>query len=521
MERLSLLEQLAGPCAEGPDLPAIIDAHRGVLSRMQLSQRVRAIADGFTAAGLRPGERVLFAVRPDAEAVLLMMGIAEAGGVLVPLDSTMGPALFAARMELLSPQWVVAESVLLAASARRWVLRLLGWCGINLPPVAAMKNAKFVRVGPAWPGTRRRLSAAAIERLGLQSGNPMRAPVDRDGAAMIVFTSGTTGAPKAVVHSWRSTQAVFDGVGSLLDAGAGDVIHARELHLIIPALIAGSAAFVPRHHTFSAALTVRNLKDFRVTHLFSIAAECRQLLQHLRARKSSLPPSLREIWIGAAPVRAPFLREFQEVLSRDVQVWCVYGMTEILPVARASLPQKLAYEGEGDLVGECVPGVRARLSADGELLLGGPNLFAGYFGEPPCFEHATGDLARLSEGRIVLHGRSKDMIIRGRFNIYPELHEAVIERIDGVQRCAMIGIYDTDPADERVVLVVEPRAGGDDEALKKRLWRELRAGPCSIDDAALPDLIMVMALPSSGRSSKVDKRRLREDVKRRMACASP
>ena len=520
MERISLLEQLAVPCAHGPHLPAIINARHGVLSRTQLSRRVRAIADGFTAAGLRPGERVLFAVRPDAEAVLLMLGISAAGGVLVPLDSNMGPALFASRMELLSPQWVVAESALLALSASRWILRLLGWCGINLPPVAAMTNAQFVSVGPLWPGTRSKLTAAAIEKLGQQADNPVRAPVDRDDAAMIVFTSGTAGAPKAVVHSWRSTQAVFDAVGSLLDAGANDVIHARELHLIIPALIAGATIFIPARHKFSAARTLQDLKRCRVTHLFSVAAECRQLLDHLRSNELHLPASLREIWIGAAPVHASFLKEFQAVLSRGTNVWCVYGMTEILPVARVSLAQKLAYPGDGDLVGECVAGVNARVSTDGELLLSGPNLFARYFGEPVCMEHATGDLARLVDGSIALLGRRKDMIIRGRFNIYPELYETVIERIDGVKRCAMIGIHDMGPADERVVLVVEPRAVGAGEVLKKRLWRELRNGPYSIDAAALPDVIMIMALPTIGRSSKVDKGRLREIVHRGMACES-
>lgn len=521
MERMSLLEQLAVPCAQGPHLPAIIDARHGVLSRAQLSMRIRAIADGLTAAGLHPGERVLFAVRPDAEAVLLMLGISAAGGVLVPLDSNMGPALFAARMELLSPQWVVAESALLALSASCWVLRLLGWCGINLPPVAAMKNTQFVSVGPLWPGTRSKLTAAAIEKLGQQADHPVRAPVDLDDAAMIVFTSGTTGAPKAVVHSWRSAQAVFDAVGSLLNAGANDVIHARELHLIIPALVAGSTVVIPARHRFSAAHTLRDLNRYRVTHLFSVAAECRQLLDHLRSHELRLPPSLREMWIGAAPVHASFLREFEAALPRGVTVWCVYGMTEILPVARVSLAQKLAYEGDGDLVGECVAGVSARVSTDGELLLRGPNLFAGYFGEPACIEHATGDFARFNDGRIVLLGRRKDMIIRGRFNIYPELYEPVIERIDGVKRCAMVGIHDKGPTDERVVLVVEPRAAGADEVLKKRLWRELRSGPRSIDGAALPDVIMIMALPTAGRSSKVDKGRLREIVHRRMACESP
>lgn len=124
-------------------------------------------------------------------------------------------------------------------------------------------------------------------------------------------------------------------------------------------------------------------------------------------------------------------------------------------------------------------------------------------------EHATGDLARLDDGRIVLLGRIKDMIIRGDHNIYPALYEPLAERIDGVRRAALIGDFDTERADERVILVVEPAAGVNAEALHARVHREVRAGPHRFDAAAIPDRIVVRALPESGRSHKVDKQTLR------------
>jgi acyl-CoA synthetase (AMP-forming)/AMP-acid ligase II len=158
--------------------------------------------------------------------------------------------------------------------------------------------------------------------------------------------------------------------------------------------------------------------------------------------------------------------------------------------------------------------VSAVISQDGELVLRGPNLFSGYFGEAPCEEHFSGDIGRLDEGRIVLLGRRKDMIIRGRFNIYPELYESTIERIPGVRQCAMVGIYDAALQDERVILAVEPGQGADREKLKKHVLKELRDGPFRIDSAALPDDIMITSLPLSGRSGKVDKKRLRELAQR-------
>jgi acyl-CoA synthetase (AMP-forming)/AMP-acid ligase II len=120
----------------------------------------------------------------------------------------------------------------------------------------------------------------------------------------------------------------------------------------------------------------------------------------------------------------------------------------------------------------------------------------------------------------VLLGRSKDMIVRGRFNIYPELYESTIERIDGVKRCAIVGIYDEAAADECVVLVVEPRDGVGKPGLEQRLWNELQSGPCCVDSAALPDHILVMTLPMVGRSAKVDKKSLRDCARRKIPCAS-
>ena len=517
----SLLEKLVMQSANERDAPSIIDTAGRVLSRQEILHEVNVVARGFMAAGLQPGERVLFAVRPDAGAILLMLGILEAGGVLVPMDSTMGPELFKSRMDLLAPQWVVAESLLYSASSSSWIVRLLDRRGIKLPPLAEIKGAKFVRVGRNWPGVPPSLSLEELKKLGTASGDSMRVAINDNAAAIIVFTSGTTGAPKAVVHTRRSLRNIFDTVESLLNTSNGDVIYARELHLILPTLFVGSMVVVPNRSGFSAKHTLKDLKKFSITHIFGVPAEFQQLIDYLVTHRQKLPSSLREIWIGAAPVHAAFLKNLQTVIVSDANICCVYGMTEILPVARVSLAEKVKYEGEGDLVGECIAGVSARVSANGELLLRGPNLFFGYFGEPACTEHATGDLACLQEGRIVLLGRRKDMIIRRQFNIYPELYESTIERIAGVRRCAMVGIYDEVMADERIVLAVEPGADVDAATLEKRLRQELRSGPFSIDSAALPDDILVMELPVAGRSSKVDKNSIREFAQRATSCVSP
>lgn len=501
--------------------PALIEAGGASVTRQALIDRARATARGMIAAGMRPGDRVLFAVRSSIASILLIIAVTEAGGVIVPADPGMGDELFAQRIAMIEPRWVIAESLLLAASASRLATRLLRRRGVKLLPFAKLRAARFVRVGFPLPAAGRALDWRALERDGARVGAAVALPAKSpDDEAFIVFTSGTTGAPRAVVHTQRSLRATLDIVGAQLAIGESDVLYARELHLILPALFAGARVVIPSRGNFSAARVLRDIARFGATHTFAVTAECRELLDVLMKRGERMPGSLRQIMIGAAPVHATFLRRLRDVLPATTTAWCVYGMSEVLPVACVTHDEKVAYTGDGDLLGPPLPGVEARVSDDGELLLRGPNLFRGYLGEPPVTEHATGDLARIHGSRIILLGRRKDMIIRGQHNIYPALYEPTIERIAGVRRAAMVGVFDDAISDERVAVVVEPEHGVGEDALIERVRRELRSGPFRIDDTAQPDLVLAMPLPEHGRSSKIDKEALRKIVAERLACAS-
>jgi acyl-CoA synthetase (AMP-forming)/AMP-acid ligase II len=330
--------------------------------------------------------------------------------------------------------------------------------------------------------------------------------VEPDEAAFIVFTSGTTAAPRAVVHTQRSLGATVDLLAAHLKLRAGDVVYSGDLHAIVPALLAGATAVVPRR----AKHIARDLARYRVSHAFGTPVDFQRLIETGRP----WPHSDRSIVLGGAPIDRAFLGRLQQAIPSQTAVWCVYAMTEMLPVATISMADKLAYDGPGDIVGVPVPGVKAQLAADHELLLAGPHLASGYLGEAPVEQLASGDLARLDGlGRIVLLGRKKDMIIRGRDNIYPGLHEARIAEIDGVRRCSLIGLYDSGRADERIVLAVEPAPDQDLGVLERRLRTAL---PHCVDAAAQPDAIVFTAIPLDGRSNKVNRGLLRERVRQRL-----
>ena len=231
--------------------------------------------------------------------------------------------------------------------------------------------------------------------------------------------------------------------------------------------------------------------------------------QHSRA----FPDTLRQIVLGSGPVDRALLARLRPFLPSDTRVKSVYGLTEMVPVACVDMTEKLAWHSEGDLVGVPLPGSRVRIGEGGELSVAGDWLCGRYLGKEPLTEVATGDLARIdSEGRIVLLGRVKDMIIRGHYNIYPALYEGKIAEISGVARCALIGVWDEHLGDERVVLVLEPTAHATNPAqLKRRVALALQADAL-VDTLALPDEIVVMPLPESGRTHKIDRNALRRKL---------
>ena len=485
--------------AAAPDAVALVAGDGAELTYGELRRRVLAVRHGLLEAGLAPGDGVLFSVRPSPESLVLALGVVAAGGVVVFADPGAGPEMFAARLRLARPRWSAAESVLYAGSrlrpvrwyARRRGLLLPDLGGLRVPGEPPMRH---VHVGRRLPGVPR--DALSFARLA--SGDAPEPHEDPDPAApaAVIFTSGTTANPRAVVHTGASLAAALDLFRTRLPLGPGDVVHTDQLMLGLPTLIAGARWSLPPL-SCPPAVFARLLRERGATHTFCVPVHLAEVLD----ASPTLPASLRYVLLGAAPAPPAILRR-AVAAAPSAEVLSVYAMTEILPVAIASAEEKLAHAGPGDLLGAPLPGIGARIAADGELMLSGPNLCRGYLGADPLTELATGDLARLDGDRLVLVGRKKDMLIRGEFNLYPGLYEPAIAALPGVAEAAIVGVPDPRTGDEEVVLAVVGDAG-----LPARLRRLL---PGVIDHDALPDRVVVLdALPRCGRTRKLDRDRLR------------
>ncbi|MFD0856613.1 class I adenylate-forming enzyme family protein, partial [Actinomadura adrarensis] len=487
-----------------PGAVALVAGDGTELTYEELRRRVLAVRQGLLKAGMEPGDGVLFSVIPSPEAVVLALGVVAARGVVVFADPGAGPEMFTARLNLARPRWSAANALMYAAG-RGPIAMLARRRGLTLPnlnsvEISGQGKLRPIVVGPRIPGVPFR----ALSYRKLIAAKPTSETVEDvpDAPAVVVFTSGTTKKPRAVVHTQASLAAALDLFRERLPLGPGDIVHTDQMMLGLPTLIAGARWSMPPFGC-SPADFARLLDERRATHTFCVPVHLSEVLD----ARPTLPASLRYVLLGAAPAPAALLRRVMSAAAPTTHVLSVYGMTEILPVAIASAQEKLAHTesgADGDLLG--APLAQARVSPDdGELCLSGPNLCRGYLGDPPLNELPTGDLARIDDdGRLVLTGRKKDMLIRGKFNLYPGLYEPAIAAIEGVTEAAIVGVPSPETGDEEVVLAVVGTA--DPAELQRRL-------PDLIDHDALPDRITVLPeLPRSGRSRKLDRNLLRDAV---------
>ncbi len=510
------------------------DSHRGspaltfgakTLTYGTLAGRIRSTASALIAEGMVRGDRVLFSVRPGPDAVILALGIVLARGTVVFADPGAGEALFRSRTLLAAPRWVAAESLLYFASSR--VLRPVARKrGLELAQYSRLvPEARHLRAGPWLPGVphgalpvSRLATHPILHRISDASASESSSENLND-EALIIFTSGTTGAPKGVVHSRGSLGAGFADFAAGLGMRPGHRVLTDQLMVGIPALIAGAHWTMPPTGTNPGAQPEQYLSLLPDAELlFAVPAAMDAILRALDTRPDLAPKHLDTIVMGGAPILHPLLARINDRFP-DAAIRAVYGMTEVLPVAIADGVAKLKAginSSGGDSVGRIVSSVNARID-DGELVLTGSGLALGYLADlpdSPLTEIRTGDLAQIDDGMLTLLGRNKDMFIRGTQNVYPGLYEPIVSGLPGVAEAVLTGVPN-EIGDDRIVLVLVPDAGAPasltaDHPLVKSVSPALSG---LIDAGALPDLVLATGvLPRSGRSSKLDRKALAATV---------
>ncbi|MFF5078995.1 class I adenylate-forming enzyme family protein [Actinoplanes sp. NPDC000266] len=461
-----MLTELLDSLHEGDDRPALPGATRGELAGLVRGYAV-ALAD------LDPGDTIALAVRPGPRSLATLLAAYHLGLRVAVLDPTAGPDVLRARLALAAPKLVLADAA--AQAVAGWAARLARRAHLALPELGAIAPVRTI--GRRLPG-----SPPALRPL------PGRLPrrYEGDGDAVIVFTSGTTSRPRAVVHTRRSLSAGMTAVRDLVRPVPGAPVLGGTFFVLVPSLAAGAPVAFPSRR--SLPRQIRELNP-QATYLTP---------PQIRAALADGARFTGRVYSGSAPVSASLLSAVRR--SGAAEAWGVYALTEVFPAAAVEESEKAAFTGDGDLVGTLLPGVTARVGDDGQLLLAGPTAAGRYLGEEPFAWVATGDIGRVLEDRsVVLGGRAKDMILRGAENIYPGLYEPSLH-VPGVELALLVGVPAGD-GDEQVVAVVQTSAGADERVVRASL-----RDPLARMGSARPDRLVFAPIPLAGRSRKPDRR---------------
>ncbi|MCH6256033.1 fatty acid CoA ligase family protein [Puniceicoccaceae bacterium K14] len=478
-ERVNVSRFLDSKAASQPNVSALLVPRgrtvEGKIDYMRLSFKELAEEQDAWAAklkqkGITQGSRVLLMVKPGLPLIAICFALFKLGAVPVVIDPGMGLKSFLSCVRRSKPEHLVGIGLAI------WVSRIF---------IRSFRGLKSrVKVG----GPLECIRNTNADRVDVEA-----AATQSEDLAAILFTSGSTGAPKGVLYEHGMFEAQVRTIQSTFDIQPGevDLPMLPIFALFNPAL--GMTTVVPEMNPSKpATVDPKNIVDAiqqcGVSNSFGSPVLWEKIGKYCERNKIKLP-TMKRILMAGAPVPPSLMKRFREILE-DGTVYSPYGATEVLPVSAISDMEVLQiaksdeFLGKGTCVGFPLPGVEVRiLGVDdgvlgesalsrplpsgviGEIVVTGPSVTKGYDKLPEATDaakivtksrvwHRMGDLGYLDrKGRLWFCGRKVERVIALGETFYTDCCESVFNRHEKVFRTALIKCQNA-PA-----IVVEPIAG--------------------------------------------------------------
>jgi long-chain acyl-CoA synthetase len=502
------LDALVGQTAKtAPDRIAVIDGERQ-LSYAGLDDLINRVAAAMQANGLKPRDVISICALSSIEYVATFLGALRAGVAVAPLAPSSTPRDFAAMLKDSGARILFMDQGTAAAMG----------ASADVALRVALDDSAWGRPFSAWcaaPGTK-----------------PKPVTIDPDSTFNIIYSSGTTGTPKGIVHSHYLRWCQYGQLDPL--AFGPDAV------MLLSTPLYSNTTLVCFNPTFAGGGTVVLMKKFDARYFLELSEKHRAtytMLVPVQYRRIMALPDFERFDLSSYQMKFCTSAPFAANLKADILKRWPGGLTEFYGMTEGGGScVLLAHEHPDKLhtVGQPMPDHEIRLIDDdgkpvavgeiGEIVGHSQVIMQGYLNQPAktaetfwhdqtgkCFVR-TGDVGRFdADGFLTLMDRKKDMIISGGFNIYPSDLEEVLAGHDDVAEAAVVGMPSEEWGETPVAFVVL-KSGASVDAAALKSWTNSRVGKTQ----RLADVVIVDTLPRSA-IGKVLKRELRD---RRIASAN-
>ena len=407
----------------------------------ELDERITRLANALRDRGVQPGDRIAYLGNNHPSFLEALFATATIGAIFVPLNTRLAaPEIEFAVDNSESTTLIFHSDLHELARAGTWSTTAQRRIQVGGMPLPGVEDYETV----------------------LASGSPeyRDQSVTLDDAAMILYTSGTTGHPKGAMLThgnltWNCFNALVD-YGINADERVlliSPLFHVAALSMgALPVLLQGGTVVL--HERFDAGAVLRTVQDEHITMLSGVPTTYQLLQEHPDWDAADIS-SLRHLTCGGSTMPKRMLEAYEQ---RGLHFSCGYGMTETSPGATA-MPPRMSIEKMGSsglkhfftdvkIVDE--HGQELPPGEVGEIWISGPNVITSYWRRPEATQEAivdgwfrSGDLGSFDEdGYLYISDRLKDMIISGGENIYSAEVEAAIMQIPEISGVALIGVPD-------------------------------------------------------------------------------